>query len=67
MINPLLKIIKFVGSQKKLADQLGIKQQSVSDWLSRGIPPRRVPQLVKLMNGKISPQELRPDIYDIDI
>jgi DNA-binding transcriptional regulator YdaS (Cro superfamily) len=66
MKSSLGKLIKYFGTQQALAKQLGIKQQSVSEWSARGVPPARVPQIVKLTHGEIAPHELRPDIYNID-
>lgn len=62
----LQRIIDRVGSQKLVADQLHVSQQSVSWWLKNGVPAKHVPALVKLdarYGGTTRPQQLRPDIY----
>ncbi|MCS3807837.1 helix-turn-helix domain-containing protein [Xanthomonas sp. 4461] len=59
---PLQKAIVAAGSQQNLANQLGIRSASISEWKSRGrIPVERV-RLIESVTG-ISKHELRPDIF----
>lgn len=62
---PLLKIVKEVGSVSKLAKLIGSSQPTVSNWLSKrqSIPATKVKLLVKLSNGKVTEEELRPDVF----
>lgn len=59
---PLQKAIVVAGSQQNLANQLGIRSASISEWKSRGrIPVERV-RSIESVTG-ISKHELRPDIF----
>ena len=62
---PLSKIIKEVGSVSELARQLNVSQPYVSLWLSnkKPIPATKVKLLVELSNGKVTEEELRPDVF----
>jgi DNA-binding transcriptional regulator YdaS (Cro superfamily) len=64
MNNALCKIINIIGSEQALAARLGITQQAVSQWFKKGVPPARIPKLIKICNGEVTERELRPDIYD---
>jgi len=62
---PLSKIIKEVGSVSELARQLNVSQPYVSHWLAgrKPIPATKVRLIVELSNGKVTEEELRPDIF----
>lgn len=62
---PLLKIVKEVGSVSELAKRLGVSQPAVSNWLSgiRKIPSEKVRILVELSDGKVTEEDLRPDVF----
>lgn len=63
-MNALRQHIKKVGFQN-LAAQLGVRYQSIQDWLTTGrIPAERV-LAVERVTG-ISRHELRPDIYPVE-
>ncbi|MBN2700820.1 MAG: helix-turn-helix domain-containing protein [Methylothermaceae bacterium] len=47
----------------KLADRLGVSYQAVRKWERHGVPAERVLQLVEIMEGRIKPYDVRPDIY----
>lgn len=53
------RVIAAMGTQQALADGLGIKSPSISDWTQ--IPHMRVLRIEALTG--ISRHELRPDIY----
>lgn len=61
----LSKIVKEVGSVSELAKKVGVSQPYVSQWLSRKkpIPATKVKLLVALSNGKVTEEELRPDVF----
>lgn len=59
----LKKAIHIAGGQTALAKKCGITQQSLYLWLKNGIPPRRVLQIEKAVNEKITRYQLRPDLY----
>lgn len=48
-------------SQTELADKIGVTQGAISQWLKRGVPPRRVKAVEKVTG--IPRERLRPDIY----
>lgn len=59
---PLEAAIKAVGTQQALADALGIRSASISEWKARGrIPAERVLD-VETVTG-VSRHALRPDIF----
>lgn len=62
-IDALKQIIGLFGNQNALATKLGIKQSSISKWLSRQIPANQVIKLEKLSKGKVTRYDLRPDLY----
>lgn len=61
----LLKVIKEVGSRSDFADIIGYSESHVRCMLcgARKVPPKIVNLLVELSNGKVSANELRPDIF----
>lgn len=63
--SPLAKAIDHCGSQAALAAKIGVKQQSVSLWLtkSKPVPAEYVLPIERATSGSVSRHELRPDIY----
>ncbi|HWL68155.1 MAG TPA: Cro/CI family transcriptional regulator [Geminicoccus sp.] len=57
----LLRAIRICGSTRRLAAELGITPQAVSQW--RRTPATRVLQVERLTGGKVRRSELRPDLY----
>lgn len=47
--------IKYFGSQKIIAETLGIKQAAVSQW-GEEVPPLRAFQLERLSDGNLKPK-----------
>ena len=61
-MNALHKAVSIAGSQKALADQIGVVQSAVANWLKRGnIPAEHCLAIEKATGGKVTRQELRPD------
>lgn len=60
------KIVKKVGSSKKLAELLGITRPYASNLLNgdRPVPVKYVKKLVELSEGEVKKRDLRPDVYD---
>lgn len=60
----LQRIIERVGSQKKVAEELGVYQQTISWWLKNGnVPAKRVQKLLEIdrkYGGKTKPSQLNP-------
>lgn len=54
--------IKAAGTQQALADSLGIRSASISEWKTRGrVPAERVLE-VEAITG-VSRHQLRPDVF----
>jgi DNA-binding transcriptional regulator YdaS (Cro superfamily) len=61
----LKKAIKRVGSQRKLSALLGISQQVISHWVSKGrVSAEQVLPIEKITG--VPCYELRPDIYPVE-
>lgn len=58
---PLERAIEKMGTQQALADALGIRSPSITEWHKRGIPPERCRQIEGLTG--IRRADLRPDIF----
>lgn len=65
-LTPLQRAIRKLGSQKALADALGVRSPSVSEWKSRGVPAERCAQIEAATGGEVTRYELRPEIFGED-
>lgn len=63
MNRALQRCYRICGSQAAFARLLGITGSALNKWNKYGVPPRRVPQVVAVMNGAVTHYELRPDMY----
>jgi DNA-binding transcriptional regulator YdaS (Cro superfamily) len=65
MMHVLKDKITAIMSQSEIAKRLGVKSQAVSGWLNFTgiIPADRVIPLSRILGWKITPHELRPDLY----
>jgi len=55
---------KFGGVKSRFAEALGLTPQGLAAWLRRKtIPASRVPQIVRLGEGLVQPEDLRPDLW----
>ncbi len=57
----LLRAIEIAGGTVKLAQKLGITSQAVSQW--HRAPINRAIDIEKATSGKVTKEELRPDIW----
>lgn len=58
------KIISIIGGKAMIAKRFGISYQAVHKWQKKGrIPAKRVLEIVKMTGGKVTPYEVRPDVY----
>jgi DNA-binding transcriptional regulator YdaS (Cro superfamily) len=59
----LYKAIRYFGSQEALARAIGVKQQSISNWLNRehSIPYKQVLKISSATKGQVSYHELAPE------
>ncbi len=58
--------IEMCGGIRNVAEALGVSTQGVSYWILKsewGVSPNKAISLSKLTNSKITPLQLRPDIY----
>lgn len=62
-MNALDHAVAIFGSQDKLAQALGIRSPSISEWRRRRIPVGRCRDIVAVTNGAVSLSDLRPDIW----
>ncbi len=64
-MTPILKAIRIVGTQERLAEMLGLTKQAVNQWATgvRGPTPYQCVMIEKITKGKVKRVELRPDIF----
>ncbi len=62
-MNALQRVIDLKGSQGAVAAVVGSKQQSVGYWLKEGLPADHVLKIAADVDYKVTPHELRPDLY----
>jgi DNA-binding transcriptional regulator YdaS (Cro superfamily) len=58
----LLKAIRMIGSQRKLAKELGITRGAINNWLNRGtaVPIDKAMMIEVLANGNLKAEALAP-------
>lgn len=60
----ILRAVRIVGTQKRLAEMLGIQPPSVNEWLRRGTAPaNRCRAIEAATGGQLTVHELRPDVF----
>jgi len=57
------KAINLAGGQAEVARKMNISRAAVHQWASRGVPATRVRSLAALVDHKVSPAQIRPDIF----
>ena len=63
MNRALARCYRICGSQAAFARLIGVSGSALTKWNKFGVPPRRVRQIVAVMNGAVEYHELRPDMY----
>lgn len=67
-MDALEKAILIFGTQAALAESIGIRSPSISEWKARGIVPvARCADIERATNGAVSRYDLRPDIFGAPI
>lgn len=63
-MHPIARACEIVGSQRALADAMGVTPAVVSQYLSglRHVPPDRCIQIEAATSGAVRCEDLRPDI-----
>lgn len=61
------RAVKIAGSQKKLAQMIGVSQPNVWSWLhnKKRVSPERVLPIVKATKGQVKAFQIRPDLPDL--
>lgn len=64
MEHPIDAAARVVGSQKALADLLGVTRAAVGQWKEEGrrVPAEHCPVIERETGGKVRCEELRPDV-----
>ena len=61
-MEPIQRARDIFGSQAKFARVIGVSPMTITKWKSR-IPAERVLPIYRATGGRISPHEMRPDLY----
>lgn len=70
-MNAVARAVELAGGQSAVARALTqgeetLTPQAVGHWCRKGrLPAERVLQLSSLTDGKVTPHELRPDLYPL--
>ena len=59
-------IISALGGYAKTARFFGLTRSAIHQWGKRGVPANRVLALCRLADYKVTPVQLRPDVFDDD-
>lgn len=63
---PLEEAIAIYGTQKAFADILDCDPMAVYRWKENGVPANRCVQIERVTNGKVTRQDLRPDLFGLE-
>lgn len=59
----LTRATTFLGSQKALADAIGVSSKTVWAWLNReAVPAEHCPAIERATGGAVRCEDLRPDV-----
>jgi DNA-binding transcriptional regulator YdaS (Cro superfamily) len=62
------KAVRAAGSQSALARAIGVTPQAVQGWCASGkVPAVRVLDIERVVDGKVTRHELRPDLYPTEL
>jgi DNA-binding transcriptional regulator YdaS (Cro superfamily) len=62
--DPLSDAIAAAGGVSKLASLIGVRQNAVSNWRTRGqVPAEHCLSIEQAVEGKVTRYELRPDVF----
>lgn len=60
-IDALARAAEAVGGGSKLAEILGLTRQAIYQW--RQVPAERLVEIEEATGGRVTREELRPDLY----
>jgi len=63
---PLARAIRLAGGQSALAARIGRAQGHIHYWLNHaknGVPPHAAIEIEEALDGAVTRQDLRPDIF----
>lgn len=62
--HPIDRAAEIVGSQKALAEVLGVTKGAVNQWKDEGrkVPAEHCPVIERVTNGAVRCEDLRPDM-----
>jgi len=64
-ISHLKRAVDVAGSQKALAEQIGVQPQLIWAWINRGnVPVERCTAIEQATNGQVTRKDLRPDDWE---
>lgn len=61
---PFERACRLVGSPAELSRRCGVSAQAVAKW-KKQVPLERVPDIVRITEGKVTAHELRPDFFPV--
>jgi DNA-binding transcriptional regulator YdaS (Cro superfamily) len=60
----LIRAIEHFGGVGKFADEIGVRQNVVSNWKLRGqVPAERCLAIEEATHGEVTRYDLRPDVF----
>lgn len=61
----LERAISIVGTQSALADAIGVKQQHISYWMTKGksVPARFAILIEQATSGQVTRRDICPDVF----
>jgi DNA-binding transcriptional regulator YdaS (Cro superfamily) len=62
MMNAIKHAAEIIGSQRALAEALGVTSGAVSQWAEGRVPFEHCIPIERLTNGAVRCEELRPDV-----
>ncbi|MFI9652920.1 YdaS family helix-turn-helix protein [Guyparkeria sp. GHLCS8-2] len=63
----LRRAIQLAGGRDAVADACGVTPDNVSNWLTRGVPARHVVKIALAAGWQVTPAQLLPDAFPIDL
>lgn len=61
-MHPIDRAAKHLGSQRVLADKIGVTPGAVSQWKTTGVPVEHCPRIERLTAGTVRCEEMRPEV-----